>query len=224
MTFGIGLRTVDRPQNYCAETLLRLQQTGTIYHPSVKGFYVSHGEGLTPNENGAKALRLAAQDNPDWVLFLEDDIDVIDDLIGSVERWLTAFAHQDILVYPLGCAYPSIVGQAAERGAWDYPIADTFYGTQALLFRTPDALAYAAWLLEIPEHVSRREICFDLWLAKWHLEQRPDQKFLRTPAPCFVDHLGEHSIMGDNKQSWERCGRFEAFGGRKFSYQTKATA
>lgn len=223
MTFSIGLRTITRLQRYCQQTLQRYLESGVVYHPSVVGFHVSHGEDCSPNENAVRALRMAARDNPDWVIFSEDDVDIINDLIGSLERWLDRFARPTVRAYPLGCAYPGLIQLARDRGCWDYPL-EQFYGTQVVVFRTVDALDYATFLENIPIDANRRDICFDLWLGNWHRQVEPNQLHLLTPAPCFIDHVGQFSIMGDNKQSWERCGRFEAFAGRDWSFQFKEVA
>lgn len=202
------MRTVTRAENYCAATIQRLLETGTIQHRDVRGFHVSHGEGLTPNQNGFQALRMAAHDAADWIIFIEDDIDIIDDFIGSVERWLAKFATPEVLAYPLGSFYPTITPWHHERGAWDIP-CDMYYGSQAVLFRTCDALDFARWAEQ-----SGRDTEFDLHIAQWQEARTSSGARLLTPAPCFVDHVGVKSAMG----SWERTGRMLDFPGRAWSY------
>jgi hypothetical protein len=218
-TYSIGIRTIARKNDYCRGTLLRLVETGTLQHPDILGLHVSRGEGITPNRNGCRALLLAANDEPDWVIFLEDDIDVINDFLGSVDRWLTKFARPEVLAYPLSCFYSGAMIHCAETGAWEYPI-EKYYGSQGFVIRTSDAVKFAIWLMGWCERYNfseDRDVSFDIRLGEWHREALPDQKFLLTPSPCFLDHTGEFSSIGP-PGSWERVGRVESFAGREWSF------
>lgn len=215
-TFSIGVRTIARRVDYCRGTLERLVESGTLQHPALIGLHLSHGEGITPNANGCRALRLAAADAPDWILFLEDDVDPINDLIGSVERWLERFARPTVRAYPLACFYAGSVALYREAGAWEsYPI-EQFYGSQGFAIRPADALEFAGWL-ESKADEPRGDVSFDIWLGKWHREREPNQPHLITPAPCFLDHTGEFSAIGP-PGSWERVGRVAGFAGRDWSF------
>ena len=216
MTFSIGIRTMPRKQNYIGQTLQRLLESGTLQHPDVKGLHLHHGEGISPNQNGCRALLAAAKDEAEWVIFLEDDIDVIDDFIPSIQRWLTDWERQDVMAYPLCCFYSDATREFAKRGAYDIPISK-YYGSQGILFRTPDAVDYANWLTSLGKSFER-DVSFDIHLSQWHTERLPKQKTLVTPAPCFIDHIGEFSLMGD-PGSWARVGPVEGFGGREFRYR-----
>lgn len=214
MTFSICMRTVYRPQNYCQRTVKRLADVGAMCHSSVLGFHISHGEGITPNRNGARALLRAANDNPDWIIFLEDDIDVIDDFIPSTQRWLKRFELPNILFYPLGSFYQHMTQPLHDKGAWDMPLP-LFYGSQAVVLRKRDAIDFAVWLNNRGfQDVKGRDTEFDLNLTRWHQERCPSREFTRTPAPSFVDHIGEHSLMGD----FSRTGHMLDFAGRKWSF------
>lgn len=215
MTYAIGMRTMPRPQDYCKQTLMRLVETGTLQDRRVKGLHVSDGRGLTPNQNGCRALRLAASDEPEWVIFMEDDVDIIDDFIGSVDRWLERFAVSDVLFYPLGCFYIDAVRDARDVGYWPMPV-DKYYGSQAFVMRTPDALAYAEWLIGLKK-APEDDVSFDIHLQRWHKIVRPHQPVVHTPAPCFIDHTGEYSLMGP-PGSWARVGRVLGFAGRDWSF------
>jgi len=219
VTFSIGIRTVFRPQNYCRNTVVRLAESGTLSHPSVLGLHVHHGEVLNPNMNGVGALRAAARDNPDWVVFLEDDIDIINDFINSLQAWLDAFARDDVFFYPLGSFYAGITQSRRAYGFWEMPL-HLYYGSQAVAFRTHDALHYAHWLDEhqgdtTPEWSQWRfDQHFDMHLAMWQRMVGGNNEITITPSPCFVDHVGENSIMG----TWERTGRMLDFAGRDWSF------
>lgn len=219
MRFSIGIRTVTRVQNYLRGTLSRLVETGALEHPDVIGLHVSHGEGITPNENGCRALLNAAEDCPDWVLFLEDDVDMLDDIVGSMQRWLAEFATDDVLAYPMCCFYAASMNARRREGFWDMPL-EKYYGSQAILMRPHDAINFAHWLnLFVREHLTdpKSGVSFDLKLTQWHHLVRPHVGYLRTPAPCFFDHTGEFSAIGP-PGSWERVGRVEGFPGRRWRF------
>ena len=216
-TFSIAIRTITRVGNYCRGTLERLVASGTLQHPALLGLHLSHGESITPNANGCRALRLAAADGADWIVFLEDDVDPIDDLLGSVERWLERFARPRVRAYPLSCFYAEAMARHRRAGAWeDYPL-EKYYGSQGFVIRTADALDFAGWL-EARADRPKGDVSFDLWLAGWHREREPDQQHLVMPAPCFLDHTGEFSAIGP-PGSWERVGRVHGFAGREFSFR-----
>lgn len=218
MTFSIGMRTMFRRADYCSQTVARLSETGSLHHRDVVGFHVSHGEGITPNMNGVHALRMAAKDGADWVLFLEDDIDIVDDFVGSVSRWLQDHATPDVLAYPLGSFYKNVTDCPAviQAGEWRIP-RRLYYGSQAVVFRTPDAADYADWLEAYTrvQDDKDRSGSFDLRISDWHGERRPKTETLCTPIPCLVDHIGEESLMG----TWTRTGRILHFAGRGWSYR-----
>lgn len=214
-TYSIAIRTVPRAAaDYCTQTLVRLAETGSIAHPQVRGVHVSNRPDLTPNRNGCNALRMAARDQADWIIFLEDDVDFINDFIGSVDRWLVSHMDAAVLAYPLSCFYSGAMDAFRSAGVWEYPL-EKYYGSQGIVMRTGDAVTFANWLERKPIGVS-----FDLHLSGWHREVHPDQKFLLTPSPCFLDHTGEFSSIGP-PGSWERVGRVESFGGRDYSYELR---
>jgi hypothetical protein len=210
-TFSIGIRTIARRVDYCRGTLLRLVESGTLQHPSLRGLHLHHGEGITPNQNGARAIQLAAHDDVEWVIFLEDDVDMIDDFLGSVDRWLARYARPEVRAYPLSCFYSDAIAHFREAGVWEMPI-EKFYGSQGFVMPVLDAIAFSGWVERQPRAAS-----FDLYLSEWHRLVEPEQPHLLTPAPCFLDHTGEFSSLGP-PGSWERVGRVEGFAGRDWSF------
>lgn len=218
-TFSIAIRTVPRTPDYFRATLHRLIDSGTLQHPSLLGLHVSNRPDLTPNENGARALRLAAQDSPRWIIFLEDDVDMIDDFLGSVDRWLDNRAQATIHAFPLSCFYPLELARCVEAGDdyWDYPL-DLYYGSQGFAIRLLDALSFAHWVERLPNDYPRRDVSFDLKLAHWHRMREPNFPFMRTPSVPFLDHTGEFSAIGP-PGSWERVGRVTDFPGHEWSYR-----
>jgi len=209
MTFSIGVRTVRREgADYLSTFLSRLAEIGATSHRDVLGVHICDGTGLdiTANENGCRAIETALCDRPDWVMFLEDDVDPINDLIGSVQRWMEDHERPGVHLYPLACQYSQCFKPGAT--AWEYRTG-AYYGSQALLLRAsaaPSAINYVR-----TEWAPHRG--FDLALARWHESYAPETTHLVTPVPCFVDHIGSVSTLGCN------VGRFAGFPGRDFSYQ-----
>ena len=87
---------------------------------------------ICANLNVAHALRCGAE-RGDWVLFLEDDIAVCKNFLGSVKSWLGIYGTAD---YPL-CVFGSTYSKR-QPGAHNIPISG-FYGTQAVALRSEDA-------------------------------------------------------------------------------------
>lgn len=207
MTLSIGIRSITREPDYLQGLLARLFDVGVFDDARVLGLHVNYGEGLTPNENGCRALERAALDAPDWVLFFEDDMDVIDDFLGSIERWMTKYERPDIHLYPLGCNYSQCF--LPDSDCWLYGVSK-YYQSGCFLLRA-DKVAHLCDFMRTRPPVSR-ERCFDLNIARWHQEIEPQTEYLHTPVPCFVNHVGEVSSMGC------AVGTFAGFAGRDYSY------
>jgi hypothetical protein len=234
-----ALITVDRSpsHNYLGETLSNLERgisrlereihiCDSSHDPSWirdahscsrLSLHVSSAEGgRCASHNYSAALRAASESGDSWVLVLEDDIDVIADFWGSIERWIDEYERPDRRVYPLGAAYPQVLESLTLRreSFWDYPI-DKFYGTQAVLFRRDDALKLATYLTH---HAFDREqdgTAWDLLIADWSRCAYPGISHFRTPAPSFVEHIGRGSVV--RPRSFTH--RFESWPGSDWSYQ-----
>lgn len=206
MTFSIAIRTIPaRAELFCQ---LACQVADIMADPGVLGLHVSARADVTPNENACLALAGAAGDEADWVLFLEDDAGPIDDLIGSVDRWLADHEDPAVHVYPLGYQYDA----DASETAWEYPIS-AFYCSVALVIRTsmvPSLIAY----LRANSHVRQG---FDLMTGHWH-RTASDSPDLLAPVPCFVEHLGDESTLIDGRPGHNVVGRFRGFSGYDYSY------
>ena len=101
-TFAFAVRTVPARRELFLPLAARLG--AMTVDPRVVGLAISEASEpeTAPNENGCLALEAAVASGPDWVLFLEDDAGPIDDLVGSVDRWLDDHAEPDGHLYPLG--------------------------------------------------------------------------------------------------------------------------
>jgi glycosyltransferase involved in cell wall biosynthesis len=190
-----------------------------------------HDEKVFANLNVARALEEAASHGTKWVLLMEDDIDVCDDFIDAVGRWLDDHVHPKYRVYALGANYGD-VDDLAERGetCWPYPLM-VFYGTQAWAVRNKDALSIAAFLRQHCEDEVEQVLAsgekrvvsgtgWDLLIArKWMPETYPDLNFFLTPCPSFIQHIG----FGSSLQPDESVHVFPSFPGREWTYQSRST-
>ena len=129
------MMTVDRvPRpNYLRTTLDNLERAGVFSTPLLHSFnlfnsyadsqrYIYEAIGSRPitvwhpqvgrrraTENAAEALRLGGKyREADWVLFLEDDIDVIKNFLESLQDWLERHKNKS-LIFPLGANYEELV-------------------------------------------------------------------------------------------------------------------
>lgn len=220
MTFSFSIPTVRRSGRPLQLLLQRLLDTGTFDDPRVIGFHLSYGRG--PNDNAVHALRHAAADDPTWVIHLEDDVDIVDDFLGSVDRWLTDVALPDIRLYPLGCAVRRAMraARAAGQHTWEYPLRE-FYGACGFAMRPADARDFCdrhdsqpAWMMPWNG--------IDVNLKRWHERRVPTQTVLLTPVPCLIDHLGAVSSLSTDPKHF--TGRYDGFVGRHGRYPHVDTA
>ena len=164
-------------------------------------------------QNVSQALLFAGQAGAKWVLFMEDDIDVCDNFLNSVGKWLDDHEREDRRIYAFGAAYAQIA-QARTDGmtAWNYPI-EAFYGTQCIALRTHDALGLSQHLHATPfvRGVDAPQ-AYDIAMSDWMREKYPSIRHFLASAPCFVQHLGEQSALGS------KFFTFQAFAGRNWSY------
>jgi hypothetical protein len=208
-TFSYAIRTVPQRADLFLSLLARISPS--LLSPSVLGLHVSPNGSVAPNENGCRALDAAALDRADWVLFLEDDADPIDDFLGSVERWLTDFATDDVHIYPLGS--PLTVSNVP---AVQWPISQ-FYCSVALAIRGSLVGSLVAYL-RANSHVRTG---FDIMAGHWHRTVSPSN-YLIAAQPCLVDHVGDESTLIDTRPGRNVVGRFERFIGRDFSYKPQS--
>jgi len=210
MTFSIAVRTVPQRKelfDQLYQDLLKIQQ-----YPSVVGLHINSNDKISPNHNGIQALELALTDKSDWIIFLEDDAGLITDFIGSVERWINDHMIPDIHIYPLGCQY-SQCWPSLEATMWVYPIKN-FYCSVALLFRAkmvPSLIDYYHKYIYGTQG-------FDLMVGNWHKTVSISDDLI-TPIPCFVDHLGDDSLLAGTRSNHDIVGHFTGFRGYDYSYR-----
>jgi hypothetical protein len=59
---------------------------------------------------------------------------------------------------------------------------------------------------------------FDLLLGRWHKTVSVSDDLI-TPIPCFIDHLGDDSLLAMGRGNGDIVGHFRGFRGYDFSYR-----
>jgi hypothetical protein len=180
----------------------------------VDGKFVStvvyHNDGWhrNANQNFLEAMRVGADRNAEWVVFIEDDVDVIHEFADGVADWLDDHAKPDTHVYVFGAAcLPGTPKDLKDRakmdgtmwetsqqdGEWTYP-SNKFMGTQCIALRTEDVVAMVAWLGK-DKQFNKRAYGYDCEMRRWAEDAfGKDAKFTCT-APSFVQHTGDESAI-----------------------------
>lgn len=214
MTYSIAIPTVDRP--YRSHLFHRLVETGTLTHPLVKGFHVAYDR--DPNRNAEHALLAAVEDDTDYVIFLEDDIEIVNDFIGSVDRFIADVrrTEQGAHFYSLGCGAKRALRQARAAGDhwWRYPLKD-YYGTCGLVFPTANAREFATLQhRQLDWMVSWNQM--DVNLVRWQERTSPTRSWVPTPTTCLINHLGAQSSLSTDATHW--TGQFDGFRDIMYEY------
>lgn len=207
---AVAIRTVPQRVEMFGALLARLMRSAErVADPPL--VFVSCDATVAPNENGCIALeRAAAEGGAEWLVFLEDDADPIDDFFGSVERWLADWSVEDVHVYPLGSVL-SVSDVAAIR----WPI-EQFYCSVALAIRASMAHSLIDYL-RVNTHVRTG---FDIMTGHWHRTVSPSPHLIAA-QPCMVDHIGDDSTLIETRPHRNVVGRFKRFVGRDYSYEGK---
>lgn len=168
------------------------------------------------NLNSAEALRFGASLGARWILFLEDDIDVCDEFIESVNLWLNENELRvDRHIFVFGANYSQVdEAYAHGRSTWDYGI-NWFYGTQAIAFRSEDAYDLSCYL---KENVFKRNLdgtAYDLVMSDWARATWPQVNHFLASAPSFVQHIGRESIVNPKVKTHT----FPSWPGPKWKYE-----
>lgn len=145
------------------------------------------------NGNAIECLKIGIATGAPWILFIEDDVDVCDDVLGSIDRWLIEHGRRDRHLYTFATPYRAI-NAAWDRGmtSWDFPVK-SFYGNQALAFTRADAISAVSF---IEQRMTTWDTGqgFDLLLKEWATTVWRAEVFLSS-VPSFVQHIGEESSL-----------------------------
>lgn len=248
---AVTMITVDRSlkgkrTNYLGETLRNLDRSKVFDSPRLRNFIICDSlsdprlwcaeelvyradriesidtaKGRLACENAGHALICGGLTGTKWVLFLEDDIDVCQDFLGSVGRFLDKYGSKaHFRLYAFGAAYDQL-NQQRRQGYdyWRYPVG-AFYGTQAFAIRAEDAVSLGRYISSNPMvRGVYNPNAYDLMFHDWASVNYPGCEFLAS-APSFVEHIGRESVCTGKNETH----RFESWPGREWSYQPKRVA
>lgn len=170
----------------------------------------------TPNANGLAQIAVLDEAPAEWLLMLEDDIDVCDDFPGSVLRWLDRHARPEVHVYRF-CAFGGALANAP--GVAIYPLREQ-RGSQAIALRgdeAPACLSWAAvkgksWRPRGARFQDQPDLGFDKLIGYWALDRWPTSRVSYVSEPHMVRHIGIESglypqtVVNDaqfNTRAWQ---------------------
>ena len=143
-------------------------------------------------ENVIRAFRAGAQSGAEFVVFMEDDIDVVPDLAESIDRFIAE--HDDgALVWSFHAAFGGV--EKAARAGCDHFELDcpAFYGTLCLAMRADHARLFANWLQARHDQAGLRGAA-DLEINHWLMKEMGVHSVCCS-APSLVQHAGYHSTF-----------------------------
>lgn len=230
--YTLALITYEREKdNYIWDTLESLEESGVFDSPLYDGLIISDAgssksyknklkkwakmkpkvtvrttvKRLYARQNNAKVLLEAGARGSDWVICLEDDVEVCDNFLEVTKQWMDKYARPEVSFYPLAAAYAPEL--QASNGYWEYPL-DKFYGTQAYVVEPETAVKFAKllndqeWDLVKSRNSAKQN--HDLHIAKYVETLDYHAPFLLTPAPyCFVQHIGVSSAIHNSDRFHE---------------------
>lgn len=241
-------RRLKGQQNYLGETLRNMRRAGIFDSSDLAAFaIVSGGEqedfydvevgpnvegvrhefvhcpeaGCTRHQNAARAINVAALLNPqvDWAIKLEDDLDFVDDFMGSLARWTADVGAAPVPMFALAATFQKVSlsryveGETVLGPGEAFPNARRFiaeghvmvqeqiggwYGAQAIMWQREVAQRLGEWLGPDPflpgdNGQQHRDRGHDLLLQAWGFEL--GMKYFGAAVPSFVQHIGRQSNL-----------------------------
>lgn len=197
---------------------------------------------VTRQQNAQRAIaEAAAYDKSDWVIKLEDDIDVIDDFLGNLDRWLDRYEMAPVPMFVLGATFQKVadakfapdetflgpgksfprVRDAYNRGFRMIPHEVLgWYAAQALCWRRETAQQLADWLGPDPGFFDgttlHKERGHDMLLQQWGQQYG---RYFACTCPSFVQHIGEQSNLSEPERGHVQPFFQFPFPGRGWRYE-----
>jgi hypothetical protein len=239
--------TVDRGEtNFLGATLRNLERSGWFSEPEVPplwvvdsgspaGYVEREAGGLAAqlhtdlpaerrslNANASRALQLVTAEDVDFVLMMQDDIDVCADFAGSVRRWLADHHDDRWLLYSFGTTWPPIQEAAlAGRASAPYPI-NQFFGTQCYALSMQRSRQLEEWFErswpKLSSDAKGRNVYDDILLHRWAAETDHAATHFLASAPSLVQHVGDVSSIQNKPFT------FPSWPGRQWSYEGRRAA
>lgn len=229
-------------RNYLRETLTNFQRAGVFDSPELRQFYLVDSGSVdknflqdqagefypitydypssprTPNENAGRALELGAASGAPWVLFCEDDLDVVSDFLDGIVAWLNRNAREDRRLYTFGSA---AVSPDAEGEIQDVTV-EAFFGTTCYAMRSEDARSMSEYITQNPFYNGGRfygkggvPVAHDLHYHQWSRALYPDINFFAASCPSFVQHVGVESAISNRSHEIT----YKSWPGRDWRYR-----
>ena len=161
-------------------------------------------EACPPNENAGRALAFGGGlVGVDWVVFIEDDIEVCFNFLDGVSQWLCHYESNQYKLFTFYTPYREVEECYSRKvPVWYYPI-QFFYGTQAFALRSEDAYSLGEFLIHLPSPTSS----YDLAIKQWAYENSSSNYFLAS-VPCFCQHVGKESLLFTDPARFHQCGSY----------------
>jgi hypothetical protein len=192
MKYSIVIPTVNRSQkNYLNNTIANLARSGVFHSPLLGYFAIFNDSTLDKggcNENSLRCLKEAQKQNTEWTIFLEDDVDVINNFLESVDAWLNLCYDENVPLYSLSTNY---VETRQSIIAWKYPI-ERFYGTQGYCIHK-NRINSLIQSLETTTLVGLHDMRIKEWGICYGF------KHFLASCPSFIQHLGDNSSIHEGR-------------------------
>jgi hypothetical protein len=211
--YTIVVNTANRKdgQNYLGQTIKNLTDASVFESSLLGGFLVYHTDKPYPHntqQNALRALEKGYENNTEWVIFLEDDVDFISNFLESVDLWLSEFYQPNILFYPLAACYVEVENK--EISCWQYPVG-CFYGCQAYAIHRSQLEKLIPFFKETNKTTF---FMHDMLLQHWG--KCMNSEYLLTPCPSFIQHIGQTSAIHDG-----RYYQYASFPGKEYEYKRR---
>jgi hypothetical protein len=219
--YAIGITTVNRypKRNYLKPTLRNMQRGGVFDYPDVtvtvsdsgsqngllhirdytneyqdiwhKVEFLEERDRICANDNVAKVLRHCANKTDQYVIYMQDDLDIRPKLMENIDKFVRKYPGE--LMWSFHAAYNEVLKRAKRReDKWRYPFKN-YYGSLCYVLRKHQALEYADVLTENARRGT--DIGGDIILSKWMRTKHGEKATLAASCPCYVQHIGVDSVL-----------------------------
>ena len=146
-------------------------------------------------ENFARALKAKSASDAEYIIFMEDDIEVVPNLSHRIDQ----FIHKHLKgnkVWSFHASYQEIV-DAVNAGDEHYDLPyPGFYGSLCFAISATDAHSLAAWLSDYYNAGGNRHTA-DLQVNEW-LKHEMKFDHICCSAPSLVQHIGVQSSFSEH--------------------------
>jgi hypothetical protein len=146
-------------------------------------------------ENFARALESSKAHKAEYIIFMEDDIEVAPKLSYQIDQFIQRH-QQDHKVWSFHASYSEIAAAvAAGDGHFNLPYPQ-FYGSLCFAVSAVDAHSLSAWLINCYRSGGNRQTA-DLQISEW-LKHKMNVHHICCSVPSLVQHIGVTSSIRSN--------------------------